>query len=144
MTSSRPSAGTFKFSFSSICLVLSDWSHHCNPVQGQYRARTGFSPWSFSHREKPVFITGNPFSHCRDPVFITGNSLWEFVHREIPVVITGNGFAVLSQKRPTLQHWTSINYVSLIGNNKQLLNRNIHVLLFIVNTTNKFSRQMLH
>ena len=42
---------------------------HCNPVQGQYRARTGFSLWSFPHREKPVFITGNPYSHCRDPCF---------------------------------------------------------------------------
>ena len=67
---------------------------HCNPVQGRYRARTGFSLWSFSHREKPVFITGNTFSHCRDHVFITGNFLWELLHREIPVVITGNGFAV--------------------------------------------------
>jgi hypothetical protein len=42
---------------------------HCNPVQGQYRARTGFSMWSFPHRENPVFITGNPCSHCRDPCF---------------------------------------------------------------------------
>ena len=67
---------------------------HCDPVQGQNRARTGFSLCSNSHREKPVFITGNPSSHCRDPVFITGNSLWELQHREIPVVITGNGFAV--------------------------------------------------
>ena len=67
---------------------------HCNPVQGQYRARTGFSLWSFSHREKPVFITGNPFSHCRDPVFITGISLWEKLRRENPVFITRNGFAV--------------------------------------------------
>ena len=36
---------------------------HCNPVQGQYRARTGFSMCSFSlweklHRVNPVFITG--------------------------------------------------------------------------------------
>ena len=29
-----------------------------NPVQGRYRARTGFSLLSFPHREKPVFITG--------------------------------------------------------------------------------------
>ena len=69
---------------------------HCNSVQGQNRARRGFSLCTNSHREKPVFITGNPCSHCRDPVFITGNSLWEVVHREIPVVITGNGFAVWS------------------------------------------------
>ena len=63
-----------------------------------YRASTGpeqgFPCVVNSHREKPVFITGNPCSHCRDPVFITGNSLWELLHREIPVVITGNGFAV--------------------------------------------------
>ena len=45
---------------------------HCNPVQGQNRARTGFSLCSNSHREKPVFITGNPSSHCRDHVFIAG------------------------------------------------------------------------
>ena len=73
---------------------------HCNPAQGQYRARTGFSLCTFSHREKPGFITGNPFSHYRDPVIITGNSLWGKVHREIPVFITGNGFAV----------WTSFDY----------------------------------
>ena len=48
---------------------------HCNPVQGQNRARTGFSQCSNSYREKPVFITGNPFSHCRDPVFIQGVGL---------------------------------------------------------------------
>ena len=40
-----------------------------------YRAITGFSLCSNSHREKPVFITGNPSSHCRDPIFITGISL---------------------------------------------------------------------
>ena len=67
---------------------------HCNPVQGQYRARTGFSLCTFSHREKPVFITGNLYSHCRDPVSITGISLWEKVHRENRVFITRNGFAV--------------------------------------------------
>ena len=31
---------------------------HCNPVQGQYRARTEFYLCTNSHREKPVFITG--------------------------------------------------------------------------------------
>ena len=64
-----------------------------------YRASTGpeqdFPCIVNSHKEKPVFITGNPCSHCRDPVLITGNSLWELLHREIPVVITGNGFAVV-------------------------------------------------
>ena len=33
---------------------------HSKPVQGQYRARTGFTLWTFPHREKPVFITGTP------------------------------------------------------------------------------------
>ena len=69
----------------------------------QYRASTGpeqgFPCVVNSHREKPVFITGNPCSHCRYPVFITGNSLWELLHREIAVAITGNGFAVLSYVR---------------------------------------------
>ena len=67
---------------------------HCNPIQGQYRAGTGFSLCTLSHREKPVFITREPCSHCRDPVFITGISLWEKLHRENHVFITGNGFAV--------------------------------------------------
>ena len=38
---------------------------HCNPVQGQYRARTGFSLCTFSHREKPVFITWEPCNETR-------------------------------------------------------------------------------
>ena len=58
-----------------------DWLNrpwpHWNPIQCQYRAGTGFSLCTFSHREKPVFITGEPCSHCRDPVFITGISLGE-------------------------------------------------------------------
>ena len=45
---------------------------HCNPVQGQNRARTGFSLCTNYHRE-----------NYRDPVFITGISLWELVHREM-------------------------------------------------------------
>ena len=36
---------------------------------------TGNSLWANSHRENPVFITGNPCSHYRVPVFITGISL---------------------------------------------------------------------
>ena len=36
-------------------------SIHCNPVHGQYRV---FPCVVFSHREKPVFITGKLFSHC--------------------------------------------------------------------------------
>ena len=38
---------------------------HCNPVQGQYRARTGFSLCSFPHREKPVFISWDPCNENR-------------------------------------------------------------------------------
>ena len=36
---------------------------------------TGNSLYVNSHREKPVFITGNPCSHDRVPVIITGISL---------------------------------------------------------------------
>ena len=57
---------------------LKDVSFHVNTAI-PYRASTGpeqgFPCVVNSHREKPVFITGNPCSHCRDPVFITGNSL---------------------------------------------------------------------
>ena len=67
---------------------------HCNPVQGQYRDRTGFSLWSFPHREKSVFITGNPCSHCRDPCFHYREFPVRKLHRENPVFIAGNGFAV--------------------------------------------------
>ena len=63
------------------------WSivKHCNPVQGQNSARTRFSLCSNSHREKPVFITGNPSSHCRDPVFITGNGFAVHVLRQLMI-----------------------------------------------------------
>ena len=36
---------------------------HCNPVQGQYRARTGFSLCTFPCEKK---YTGNPCFHYRD------------------------------------------------------------------------------
>ena len=35
---------------------------HCNPVQGQYRARTGLSLWSFPHREPLFSLQGPLFS----------------------------------------------------------------------------------
>ena len=89
-------------------------SMHCNPVQDQNRARTGFSQCSNSHRENHVFITGNPFSHCRDPVFITGIFLWELLHREIPVVITGNGFAVCFHLAQALQRFCTHCTISSI------------------------------
>ena len=60
---------------------------HCNPVQGQYRTRTGFSLWRFPHRE-------NPYSHCRDPYFHYRDFPVRKLHRDTPVFITGNGFAV--------------------------------------------------
>ena len=75
-------------------------TEHCNPVQGQYRARTGFSLWSFPHREKPVFITGNPCSHCRDPCFHYRDFPVRKLHRENSVFITGNGFAVYKLVSP--------------------------------------------
>ena len=72
-----------------IAKYLSFWEKHCNPVQGQYRARTGFSLWSFPHREKPVCITGNPCFHCRDPCFH---------YREFPVRKQGMGLQCIRTK----------------------------------------------
>ena len=40
-----------------------------------HKARTGFFLCTNFHRERPVFITGNPSSHFREPVFITRISL---------------------------------------------------------------------
>ena len=42
--------------------------------------KTGFSLWNISHREKPVFTTGNPVLIAGIPVMKTGFSLWEFPH----------------------------------------------------------------
>ena len=64
---------------------------HCNPVQGQYRARTGFSLWSFPHRKNLFSLQGTPVFIAGTPVFITGISLWEKLHKENPLFITGNG-----------------------------------------------------
>ena len=44
--------------------------------------KTEFSLWSFSHKEKPVFITENPVLIAGIPVMKTGFSLWEKLHRE--------------------------------------------------------------
>ena len=49
-----------------LCTTL-----HCKP-----KPCIGNSLWANSHREIPVFITGNPCSHCRVPVLITGISLY--------------------------------------------------------------------
>ena len=61
---------------------------HCKPIPVM---KTGFSLWTFSHREKPVFITGIPAMRTGFPVMKTGFSQWEKVHRENPVFITGMG-----------------------------------------------------
>ena len=88
-----------------IRIIINCVVRQCTAIP--YRVSTGpeqgFPCVVNSHREKPVFITGNPCSHCRDPVFITGKSLWELLHREIPVVTTGNGFAVQSSSNKVLQ-----------------------------------------
>ena len=48
------------------------YSHaHCNPLQGQYRASTG-PEQGFPHREKPVFISWDPWNENR--FFPVGNS----------------------------------------------------------------------
>ena len=52
---------------------------HCKPIPVM---KTGFSLWSFSHREKPFFVTGFP-------VMKTDFSLWGKLHKENPVPITG-------------------------------------------------------
>ena len=52
------------------------------PVQGQYRARTGFSLWSFSHRD-PLFSLQGPCFHYRDfPVRKTSQGKPCFHYRE--------------------------------------------------------------
>ena len=38
---------------------------HCNPLQGHYRVKTGFTCEVFPHRENPVFITWNPCNENR-------------------------------------------------------------------------------
>ena len=51
-------------------------SPHCNPLQGQYRARTGISLCTFPSRENPVFITGMGLQCLSvNPVAPIGNPL---------------------------------------------------------------------
>ena len=73
---------------------------HCKPIPV---TKTGFSLWSFSHREKPVFITGVPAMRTGFPVMKTGFSLWEKFHRENPVFITGMGLQCGSQSQLCFQ-----------------------------------------
>ena len=55
---------------------------HCNPVQGQYRARTGFSLCS-------KFSQGKTCFHYREPLFsLQGPCIY---YREFPVRITTQG-----------------------------------------------------
>ena len=53
---------------SAVILYGERYTANPNPVR-----LTGNSLWVNSHREKPVFITGNPCSHYRVPVLITGS-----------------------------------------------------------------------
>ena len=55
---------------------------HCNPVQGQYRARTGFSLCS-------KFSQGKPCFHYREPLFSLQGPCIHY--REFPVRITTQG-----------------------------------------------------
>ena len=64
--------------------VIRKWANkvHCNPVQGQYRARTGFSLCS-------KFSQGKTCFHYREPLFS-----WQgpcIHYREFPVRITTQG-----------------------------------------------------
>ena len=55
------------------CMKLTLVSYTAIPYRVSTGPEQGFPCVVNSHRENPVFITGNPCSHCRDPVFITGN-----------------------------------------------------------------------
>ena len=57
-------------------------SVHCNPVQGQYRARTGFSLQS-------EFSQGKPCFHYREPLFSLQGPCIHY--RDFPVRITTQG-----------------------------------------------------
>ena len=60
--------------------------------------KTGFTLWSFSHKEKPIFITGNSVLIAGIPVMKTDFSLWEKLHRENPVFITGMGLQWIGKR----------------------------------------------
>ena len=78
-----------------LCII------HARESSWEGLMKTGFSLWSFPHREKPVFITGIPAMRTGLPVMKTGFSLIEKLHRENPVFITGIG----------LQNWHEKNYI---------------------------------
>ena len=68
---------------STLCCI------HCNPLQGQYRARTGISLCSIStQREKPVFSSWDPCNENR--IFPVGNTT-----QGKPCFHYRDGFAVL-------------------------------------------------
>ena len=61
---------------------LKEQNMHCNPVQGQYRARTGFSLCS-------KFSQGKTCFHYREPLFSLQGPCIHY--REFPVRITTQG-----------------------------------------------------
>ena len=75
-------------------MVLCIKSYTTIPYRASTGPKQGFPCVVFPHREKPVFITGNPCSHCKDPCFHYRDFPVRKLHRENPVFITGNGFAV--------------------------------------------------
>ena len=86
----------FEVSFeTSIFFKVKKYLPHYKPIPVM---KTGFSLWTFSHREKPVFITGIPAMRTGFPVMKTGFSLWEELHMENPVFSTGMGLQCDKQK----------------------------------------------
>ena len=71
-------------SYLPVCVFV----HTANPFPVM---KTGFSLWTFSHREIPVMKTGSLQWEQGSPVMKTGFSLLGKVHRENPVFITGMG-----------------------------------------------------
>ena len=68
---------------------------HCNPVQGRYRARTGFSLSSKFSQGKTCFHYREPLFSLQRPCFHYRNFPVRESSEGNPVFITGNGFAVL-------------------------------------------------
>ena len=73
-----------------MCKCIPYLSHTAIPYRASTGPEQGFPCEVFPHREKPFFITGNPFSHYRDfPVRKTSQGKPCFHYRE--------GFAVCSK-----------------------------------------------
>ena len=77
---------------SNINLTLLHWvlgtavNSNLNPANQFPVIKTGFSLWSFSHKEIPVMNTGSLQWEKVFPVMKTGFSLWEKLHRANPVL----------------------------------------------------------